>query len=261
MTTPDVPLRLEILVELPGTPDDVWDAIATGAGISAWFLRTEVEEREGGALAIYMGDTSSEGTVTGWEPPRRFAYEEPDWNALAGHEGSPVTPMVSEFLVEAQSGGSCVLRVVTSAFGSGADWEQEFWEEMEKSWRPFFDNLRLYLSDFPGQRATQLEVSSKFDGEPDAAVAAMRRALGADRAGSAVDGRGVRGTVHRDDPSGFVVRLAEPVPGFVSFSAFDNDGTSAMVAGWLFSAAAPAYVDRERVAWQEWLDTLTVPAS
>jgi len=261
MSKPDVPLRLEFSIELPGSPEQVWSAIATSHGIGSWFLPTDLEEHDGGAIAFHMGDTTSEGTVTGWEPPARFAYQEPDWNALAGHEDSPVTPMVSEFLVEAKSGGTCVLRVVTSAFGTGADWEQEFWDEMEKGYLPFFDNLRLYLSDFPGQRVTQLEVSTKLDGDPAAVVAAMRRDLGADKAGSSVDGRGLRGHVHRDDFSGFLVRITDPVPGFMSFWAFDNDGTMATVAGWLFSDGAPQYVEREHAAWQEWLDTLTVPAT
>ena len=35
-------------VEVPGTPEEVWQAIATGPGITAWFVPTEVEEREGG---------------------------------------------------------------------------------------------------------------------------------------------------------------------------------------------------------------------
>ena len=34
MTTPDVPLRMELTFELPGTPEQVWDAIATANGIS-----------------------------------------------------------------------------------------------------------------------------------------------------------------------------------------------------------------------------------
>lgn len=246
MTNPDVPLRIEFSIELPGSPALVWDAIATASGLSSWFLPTDIEEREGGALAFHMGDTSSEGTVTGWDPPRRIEYEEPDWAQMTGHEGSPVTPMVSEFLVEAQAGGTCVLRVVTSAFGTGAEWEREFWDDMEKSWMPFFDNLRLYLTDFPGQTATMLEATSTIAGSPESVVAAMRRELGAERAGSSIDRPGLRGHVHRDDPSGFLVRTDDPVPGYVSFSSHEYDGsTTAAIAGWLFSDDAPAYVERD----------------
>jgi uncharacterized protein YndB with AHSA1/START domain len=260
MTTPDVPLRLELSFELPGSPEQVWDAIATASGISSWFLPTDLEEREGGHVAFHMGDTSSEGTVTGWDPPARLVYEEPDWNSMTGHADSPVTPMVSEFLVEAQSGGTCVLRVVTSAFGTGADWEQEFWDDMEKNWRPFFDNLRIYLTDFPGQQATPLEVSAEVDGEVEAVLAAMRRELGADGPGSPIDVLGLQGEVHREDPLGFLVRLRKPIQGLMSFSSFDHEGTHAVVTGWLFSTDAPTYVAREGAKWQRWLDTLTVPA-
>ncbi len=88
MTTPDVPFRLEISVELPGTPEQVWQAIATGPGLTSWFLPTDLEPREGGAIAFHMGETSSEGTITGWDPPRRVEYVEPDWAELAGHAGA-----------------------------------------------------------------------------------------------------------------------------------------------------------------------------
>ena len=80
-TTPNVPYRLEFTVEVPGTPEQVWDAIATADGISAWFLPTEIEEREGGALHSHGPREGSDGQVTGWDPPRRLVYEE-DWAAL-----------------------------------------------------------------------------------------------------------------------------------------------------------------------------------
>ena len=35
-------------VEVPGTPEQVWNAIATGPGISSWFVPTEIAEGEYG---------------------------------------------------------------------------------------------------------------------------------------------------------------------------------------------------------------------
>ena len=72
----------------------------------------------------------------------------------SGHAGADVTPLATEFLVEARSGGTCVVRVVSSAYGTGADWENEFWGEMDTGWAPMLDNLRIYLTHFAGQRAT-----------------------------------------------------------------------------------------------------------
>ena len=35
---------VQVEVEVPGTPEEVWQAIATGPGISSWFVPTEFEE-------------------------------------------------------------------------------------------------------------------------------------------------------------------------------------------------------------------------
>lgn len=75
---------IDLKVEVPGTPEQAWDAIATGPGITAWMQPTDVEEREGGTFSYDMGTGTGRiyGTVTGWDPPRRFAEESP-WNSLA----------------------------------------------------------------------------------------------------------------------------------------------------------------------------------
>ena len=140
-----------------------------------------VDEREGGTVLMHMGDDDSPGTITGWDPPHRFAYFEPDWATLTGNDPASVTELATEFLVEAKSGGTCVLHVVTSAFGTGADWEQEFFDDMEKGWRPYFENLRLYLSNFPGQQVTSLTAHTTIERPRDEVwqrCAATRRRSG-----------------------------------------------------------------------------------
>ncbi len=74
MTTPDKPLRFEIEVELAGTPQQVWEAIASAEGISSWFMPTELEPRQGGAVVTHMGDDSSPGSDhrLGPAPPPRL---------------------------------------------------------------------------------------------------------------------------------------------------------------------------------------------
>ncbi len=39
---------VQVEIEVLGKPEDVWPAIATGPGISSWFVPTEFEEGEGG---------------------------------------------------------------------------------------------------------------------------------------------------------------------------------------------------------------------
>jgi uncharacterized protein YndB with AHSA1/START domain len=265
MTKPDVPHRFELELEVPGTPEQVWHAIATAEGISSWMMPTDLDARLGGALTFHMGpDAASHGRVTAFEPGRRFAYEE-DWATLVGQAGADVTPLLTEFLVEARSGDTCVVRVVTSAFGTGADWENEFWEEMGSGWAPMLDNFRLYLTHFPDQRATPLFAGVSFPTPPDAAVAAVRRDLGVDTIGDAVTARGVNGRLERSVDRHFLLRVDEPVPGFLSFYAFaTDDGSTVHLQSYLFSDAAPAYVEREQPAWQAWLEgvaTQVAPAS
>ncbi|MGH9025200.1 MAG: SRPBCC family protein [Acidimicrobiia bacterium] len=258
--TPDVPLRMELTFELPGTPEQLWDAIATANGISSWFLPTDLEERAGGAIVTHMGPDDSPGTVTGWDPPRRLEYEEPDWVRLTGHGDAVATPLVTEFLVEARSGGSCVLRVVSSAFGTGANWEQEFFDEMEKGWRPYFDRLRLYLTHFRGQRVTLLDVQASLAGTGDAVFEAMRNDLGIEQVGQTFELRDLRGTIERLGDVELLVRLNNPVPGFLAVAVLDmgDNKTTAVVQGQLFAERAAAVVEREQPEWQAWLESLAL---
>ncbi|WP_461190271.1 SRPBCC family protein [Arthrobacter sp. Z4-13] len=261
-TTPNIPYRLEFNVEVPGTPEQVWQAIATAKGMSAWFLPTQMEEREGGSLHFTMGpDMGSDGKVTGWDPPRRLAYVE-DWAALMGKDPDALSPLTSEFLVEAQSGGTCVVRVTSSGFGTGAAWESEFWDEMGSNWMPFFDNLRLYLSHFPGQNATQLEATASHPCDPQALWSTLHGALGLDDEGTAVEIRGATGRVERVGERQTLIRLTAPVPGMLSIFAFGmGDSTAtAGVRAYLFSPDAADYVRQEEPAWQTWLQGLTIPA-
>ena len=261
-TTTNVPYRLEFSVEVAGTPEQVWEAVATAKGMSAWFLPTEMEEREGGSLHFTMGpEMGSDGRVTDWDPPRRIVYEE-DWAALMGKDPDALSPLTSEFLVEAQSGGTCVVRVTSSGFGTGAEWESEFWEDMGTNWMPFFDNLRLYLAHFPGQEATQLEATESFTGDAETLWSTLHGALALGEVGSTVEVRGATGTIERVGERQVLIRLTAPVPGMLSVFAYGyGDGTAtAGVRAYLFSADAAAYVRREQPAWHAWLQGLSVPA-
>ena len=161
MTTPDQPdqpeqpdragHRMERTYEVAATPEQVWDAIATADGIAAWMAPTRLDPQAGGAVSFDLGEFWSHGIVTDYTPNRRFAYAEP-WPSQPGmptadHDLSLLTPIATEFLVEAASGGSCVIRVVTSAYGTGADWENEFFAEMVDRWVAILDNLAKHLDE------------------------------------------------------------------------------------------------------------------
>ena len=162
---------VEMLVEVPGTPEQVWHAIATGPGMTAWFVPTDVEEREGGALTFHLGPgMDSPGVVTGWEPPRRFAYEEREWM-----EGAP--PVATEVIVETRSGGTCVIRMVHSLFTSSEEWDNQL-ESFESGWPSYFKILQMYLEHFPGQPATTFRVMTGAPGSQEEAWDALAGPLG-----------------------------------------------------------------------------------
>ena len=46
----------EVEIEVPGTPEEVWQAIATGPGFTSWFVPAEIEERVGGATSFHFGE-------------------------------------------------------------------------------------------------------------------------------------------------------------------------------------------------------------
>lgn len=65
---------VEAEVEVPGSPEAVWQAIATGRGITSWFVPTTVDE--GADVTVPMGDQ----TVA----PIRFRF--------CGGQAEPVAP-------------------------------------------------------------------------------------------------------------------------------------------------------------------------
>jgi uncharacterized protein YndB with AHSA1/START domain len=246
-------------VEVPGTPEQVWQAIATGPGITAWFVPTEVAEREGGAVTFQLGPgMDSTGVVTAWEPPRRFAFEERDWMP-----GAP--PVATELFVEARAGGTCVVRLVSSLFTESADWDDQL-EGFETGWRPFLEILRLVLTHFAGQRCSPIRALGSAAKPLDRAWAALAGALGlaggtlGERAAATADGvpalSGVVARVgsderHRD----LLLRTEEPGPGLAVAGVYtDGDRVHAMLSLYLFGDQAPAIAARDEPAWTAWME-------
>src|SRR3954467_4755752 len=144
---PDGRRWVQVEVEVPGTPEAVWQAIATGPGVSSWFVPTQVEEREGGTVTANFGPgMDSVARISFWAPPRRFVADSPDL-------GPDAPPIATEWIVEARGGGMCVVRVVHSLFATADDWDDQL-EGFEGGWPAFFRILRLYLTHFRGQPCT-----------------------------------------------------------------------------------------------------------
>jgi hypothetical protein len=130
--------------EVPAGPEEVWDAVATGPGISSWYVgRTEID---GETVRTSFGDGwIPAGTVTAADESRRFAYR-----SDTAEDGRFIA---YEYLIEGRAGAATVLRAVTSGFLPGDDWAEEF-EAMRYGTELFFHTLTDYLRHFPGRLGT-----------------------------------------------------------------------------------------------------------
>ena len=247
---------VQVEVEVPGTPEEVWQAIATGPGISCWFVPTEFEERDGKPVALKLKfgpGMEPSATVTAWDPPRMFAGQ----GEVYG--GSP--PIATEWSVEARAGGVCLVRVVHSLFASTDDWDNQL-ESAGLGWPGFFRTLRIYLTHFRGQRSAISQFVAPVAGTEADAWEALTAALGVK--GVSVGQRwtapagvpalsGVAEYVSQS-PYDALLRIDKPGPGVAALGAF-NCGAQSMAAlnFYLYGDRAAATVARETPLWQAWI--------
>jgi uncharacterized protein YndB with AHSA1/START domain len=247
---------IQVEVEVPGTPEEVWQAIATGPGISSWFVPAEFEERDGKPVAMKLNfgpGMESRSVVTAWDPPRKFAAQGEGWG------GSP--PIATEWSVEARAGGVCRVRVVNSLFASTDDWDNQL-ESTALGWPGFFRTLRIYLAHFRGQRSAIMQFVALVAGTEAEAWDALTGALGlqgvtAGQRWTAPAGvpalSGVAEYVS-ESPYDALLRLDRPGPGVGALGAF-NVGGQSMVAltCYHYGDQAAEIVARETPRWEEWI--------
>lgn len=251
MNEPRPPIELEVEVE--GTPEEVWRAIATGPGISSWYVPHVVEEREGGAAVASFGDAPEmavPGRVAAWEPPRRIVFD--------GGEGAG--GLAFEWLVEARDGGTCVVRLVNSGFGDGGAWDDQY-DALEEGWQLFLLNLQLHCRHFRGQEAVSMLPTAVSPSSRTAAWTRLCSALAIPAAPTpgdrlvlaAPDGLGLAGTVIRSGPSMVALVLDDPAPGTAFVAVESGDACGISIWAYLYGPDAKAVVARDKPRWQDWL--------
>lgn len=138
---------VQVEVEVPGTPEQVWLAIATGPhGLCP---PRSMAASAGTVTTHFGGGMDSVKTITDWDAPHRFAAE--------GSWGPNAPTVATEWIVEARSGGTCVVRVVHSLFAEADDWDNQL-TGTESGWPSFFRILRLYLEHFAGQPSSLIQL-------------------------------------------------------------------------------------------------------
>jgi uncharacterized protein YndB with AHSA1/START domain len=248
---------VQVEIEVPGTPEEVWQAIATGPGISSWFVPTQFEVRDGKPVAVTLDfgpGMESKSPITSWDPPRKFTAESNGWMP-----GSP--PIADEWTVEARSGGTCIVRIVHSLFASTDDWDNQL-EGTESGWPSFFRILRIYLTHFRGQRSAMMQWMAPAPGTEANAWESLITALGLQgvstghrwTAPAGVPALG--GVVEHLSQSPFtaLVRLDKPGPGAATLGAVNFGGQSMVTLNfYLYGDSSPATVAQQTPLWESWI--------
>ncbi len=249
---------VEMELTVPGTPEEVWNAIATGNGNTGWFTKTTIEERVGGALRFDFGSSgASAGEVTAWEPPSRLGYVERDWSP-----GAP--PVATEVTVTARDGARCVVRMVHSFVTTSDEWD-DLMEGFETGWPSFFDVLRVYLAHFAGRPTAQCMAMTPAGTDGGTAWKRMMDAL--DLTGA--DAGETRTTAAAPQPLTGVVekitqqprerilllRVEAPAPGIAMFAAYEMSPGQVNVSAthYFYGDEAAARAAEAEPRWREWL--------
>lgn len=247
---------IQIEVEVPGTPEEVWRAIATGPGISSWFVPAEFEERDGKPVALKLNfgpGMDSKSAVTAWDPPRKWATQSDGWVP-----GSP--PIANEWSVEARGGGMCIVRIVQSLFASTDDWDNQL-EGAEHGWPGFLRTLRVYLTHFRGQPAVEMKWMAPTASTEAEAWETLTSALGVKglsvgqrwKAPAGVPALSGVAEYVSQSPYDALLRLEKPGPGIVSLGTFNCSGQTMVALGfYLYGEQAAGTVADETPLWQAW---------
>jgi uncharacterized protein YndB with AHSA1/START domain len=246
---------VEAEVEVPGTPEEVWQAIATGPGISSWFVPSTVEECVGGAATANFGPgMESVGTIKAWDPPHRYIVETVEGPG----------PIATEWVVEARSGGTCVVRVVHRWFASTDDWDNQF-EGHTAGWRDFFRILRLYLTHFRGEPSSVIQLTG-FGPDPKAKtwealtdLLGLSGAVAGQRFKTGSGAPSLAGRVERvgeeTHPEELLLRLTEPAPGIAHLFAMPIGGQVLLsIRFFLYGTGASAVAGEVEPSWQAWVN-------
>lgn len=249
--------RVEMEFLVPGTPEQIWEAMATGPGNAAWFTKGTIEGRVGGKLAFHFGPgVTTSGEVTAWEPPGHFGYVEREWSP-----GAP--PVATEITITPRSGGQCLVRMVHSLFSSSDEWDDQL-ESFESGWPGFFEVLRIYLRHFAGLPAESSAAMTTVKGD---GLDTWRRIVGTVGLSDANVGErrelssvpqpvtGIIERVHQDRSQRFILmQLDRPMAGVAILGTYGREkDTTVSVTRFLYGPADATAAALQDEQWQEWL--------
>lgn len=120
----------------------VWKALTDAGELMRWFpLEARVSPGSGGTVWMRWDDAyDAESAIEIWEPERHLRIRFPHERAMH---------LATDYYLEGRGGGT-VLRVVTSGFGAGDDWDT-LYDGVRRGWNFELFALRHYLERHRGR--------------------------------------------------------------------------------------------------------------
>jgi uncharacterized protein YndB with AHSA1/START domain len=251
--------EIERVIEIDAPAEAVWKALTDARELERWFpLDAEITPGEDGEVRLRWGAYFDERCrIDAWQPGRHLRYAFPSFGSAR---------LATDYLLEG-SGGRTVLRVVSSGFGHGEDWDELF-DGVSRGWDFELFGLRHYLEHHRGRdravawavhpyRCTHEEAWARLTGANGWLPAAPLAAL---RPGAAFNARTATG----ETLSGTLVLWQPPRQLTVTVNEFDNAllriGLEAGHGGgfdvWLFMSTwgvDPVYVHATARRWSAFL--------
>lgn len=235
---------------LDSSPEEVWNAIASGPGVDSWFMgRTVVDPEKGGDFDTSVQGFTLHSTIETWEPPKRLAYRT--------EETADGRFVANEYLVEGRGASTTILRLVVSGFLPGDEWEDEY-EAMRRGGELYFHTLVTYLKRFAGHYARPVGAYGPPITDWDGAWARLGTAIGLPA--SPAVGQRARFTLTGNRPIDATVDFVNPdAIGLVSNDALYRFTKGFHTRGFFVSHHIFAEVDedQEARAWTTWLADLS----
>ena len=256
----------ETSVEVSGTPEEVWKAIATSNGISSWFMPTTVEEHNGKGVSVsvnVMPGMDFKSPIVEWNAPHSFTT-----TAEGFSEGAP--PFATQWIVEARDGGKSVVRIVQSLFATTDDWDEHLNAGVD-SMGGFFKTLQIYMEHFRNQHSAVHQFRAPAVGTDAESWDALTSAFGLKgmNVGQSFNAQAgvpeLRGVVEyfTSEPYDALLRIEKPARGVaaVGIAGYPGGPSSVGFNLYLYGDDADASMARLVPVWEAWFqETFPAPA-
>lgn len=276
---------IDLSITVRGNVETVWRAVATGPGISSWYVPHTVEQRTGGVATARFGPTPEmcvTGRVAVWEPPERVRFD----------GGEDADGFAFEWTIKPAGVDTCIVRLVNTGFGAvvekaecadkqndgsthadqhaghQADQYEDQYDAMQEGWKLFLLNLKLHMEHFSPEVATPSLPMMTWRMPPEDAWSKLTKSLGIIQlpvTGEPINiasgnGASLAGTVVDVQPCRVTLLLEHPAPGtgFISAQKYGGMTGTTMVSIWsyFYGAESAIIAERDFALWDIWMRSL-----